>query len=179
MPIRIATIGRQKSVATLAKALFETNGSPEALARAEEALVRANPGIAAEGAIKPGMRIFVPSGSAFGPKAQADDGDGDAEPLVAVARANAAALDKLVAGSVARLIEETKKGAGEVKEVIGRLSASRPEFKELGAQIVKDAEAEAERMSQGADAVRAAIKQLTKDLPRDGLPKTGSGRLDG
>lgn len=179
MPIRIATVGRQKSVATLAKALFETKGSPEAQARAEEALLRANPGISSEGAIKPGVRVVVPSGPEHAPKALANDIDGDAEPLVAVARANAEALEKLAAGPVARLIEVTKKDAGDVKGVVGRLSAFRPEIKELGAQIIKDAAAEAGRMSQGADAVRAAIKELANDLPKDALPNFGSGRLDG
>jgi hypothetical protein len=175
MAVRIATIGRQKSVATLAKALFDTKGSPEAQARAEEVLLRANPGIAIEGAIKSGVRIVVPADTKLSTKPSADDIDADAEPLVAVARAQAEALDKFIAGPVSRLIEETKKGAGDVKEIVGRLAANRPEFKDLGAEIIKNAAGEAERMNKGSDAVRAAIKALGKDLPSDG--PTGLGRL--
>lgn len=170
MPIRIATAGRQKSVATLAKALFETKGSPEVQARAEEALLRANPGIAVEGSIRPGARIIVPSEADLPPKPSAADTDGDADPLVAIARGNAKALNTLVSGPVAKLIEETKKGAGEVKEVVGRIAAARPEIKALVAQIQKDAAAEADRMASGAEAVRAALRQLEKDLPKNEAP---------
>lgn len=175
MAVRIATIGRQKSVATLAKALFDTKGSPEAQARAEEALLRANPGIAVAGAIKPGTRIVVPTDPNLSSKPADDDIDADTEPLVAVARANAEALEKHIAGPVTRLIAETKKGAGEIKEIVGRLAANRPEFKELGADITKNASGEAGRMTLNADAVRTALKALAKDLPADAL--SGPGRL--
>jgi hypothetical protein len=170
MAVRIATIGRQKSVATLAKALFDTKGSPEAQAQAEEVLLRANPGIAVAGAIKPGMRIVVPTGPALAAKPSADEIDADAEPLVSVARAQAEALEKHIDGPIARLIAETKKGAGDVKEIVGRLAANRAEFKELGAEIIKNAAEEAARMSKGSDAVRAAIKALGKDLPKETGP---------
>lgn len=169
MAITFATAGRHKSVATLAKALFDTGDSPELQARAEEALLKANPGLAVEGGIKPGMPIVMPSGRDLTPKEAVTKNEDFADPLFATAARNAGLLGKLVAGPVAAAIEEAKKGAAEVKEVAGRLAASRPEIKPLAAQIQKDAAAEADRMTKGAEAVLSALKQLAKDLPKRSL----------
>lgn len=169
MAIAIATAGRHKSVATLAKALFDTKDSPELQARAEAALLKANPGLAAEGGIRPGMRIVMPSRRDLVAKELSGESDDIAEPLLAMAARNAELLRKHVTGPVAAAIEDTKKNAAEVKDVVGRLAASRPEIKSLAAQIQKDAAAEADRIAKGAEAVLSALKQLAKDLPKGSL----------
>ncbi|WP_299706810.1 hypothetical protein [uncultured Tateyamaria sp.] len=63
MPTRIATLGRERRIATLARRVFDIEGRPrgEAQRRAEMALLRANPQLATEAGFRPGASIVVPT----------------------------------------------------------------------------------------------------------------------
>ncbi|MEO0914970.1 MAG: hypothetical protein AAFY59_18635, partial [Pseudomonadota bacterium] len=63
MPTRIATLGRERRIATLARRVFEIEGPPrgEEQRRAEAALLRANPQLATAEGFRPGAAVVVPA----------------------------------------------------------------------------------------------------------------------
>jgi hypothetical protein len=62
MPISIVTLGRERSVATLAKRAYrlDEKASPQLLERAQAALLAANPSLSAAGGFKAGKHVLVP-----------------------------------------------------------------------------------------------------------------------
>jgi hypothetical protein len=63
MPTRIATLGRERTVATLARRLYTIEGEDKAelQRRAEAALLRANPRLASGEGFRSGGRVVVPA----------------------------------------------------------------------------------------------------------------------
>ena len=61
MPTRIATLGRERTLATLARRIYGLSGGDPALPRAEAALLRANPRLADRGGFRSGAAIVVPN----------------------------------------------------------------------------------------------------------------------
>lgn len=60
MPFKIGTVERQRTLKTLARNLYELDDTPELQARAEAALLKANPGLGLEGGLKRGTPVVVP-----------------------------------------------------------------------------------------------------------------------
>ena len=111
MALRIETVGRARTVAGLVKSLVGEKVPPEALDRAKEALLRANPRLAEEGGFTPGMQIIVPRFEVAS-EGRAETAAVDAAPVDAgLVRASAEAL-------LARMTSHAEAQLAEAKETV-------------------------------------------------------------
>lgn len=165
MPIRLATIGRQRTIAGIAKAVFDVS-SGAALEQAQAALIRANPHLADESAIRPGERIIVPAIPALRPHPAAAAGDALPEPLLDLARERFAALEKMAGDPLEKIVAAAKEAAQETrsKDRIDAILKSRPDLREQIGAIQQGAEAELERVIAATGALRDAVERLKADL---------------
>ena len=136
MPMPIARIDRERRIETLAKNLFIIEGPNRSadLERAVQALLRANPGLAAAGTFKRGTVVSVPVDTGLRMTARVDrlDAAPKSIPRDAVRRlelgrkhvretveaSNAAAETALVRLRDARFVRALKKAAPETEELI-------------------------------------------------------------
>lgn len=120
MPTRIATLGRERRIATLARRVFEIEGPTggEEQVRAEAALLRANPQLATAEGFRPGLVVVVPAVAGL-----------RLTEAVAVARADARGLT-----------EETRLRLQAGSALIGeRFAQSEQRSEELQAQLTSTA----------------------------------------
>ncbi|WP_380874655.1 hypothetical protein ACFB49_00430 [Sphingomonas sp. DBB INV C78] len=170
MPIRIATIGRQRTVTGIAKAVFDVKG-PEALARAEAALIRANPQLADEGGIRPGGRIIVPPVRELRPAApeaaETADAKADDQPILVLARERAQAMEKLAGEPLEQVIASAKEGLKQLRsqQTVDAILKQRPDLRENLEEIQKGAQEETERLAKDAGLLRETIGRALADLP--------------
>jgi hypothetical protein len=193
-PIRIAQVGRQRSVAGLAKALFDTKGSAALQERAEAALLRANPQLAAEGGIRSGATIIVPAvrdvpprteepaaasqpsprgrAAPAAPAASAGGGEPSREPAIAAARERATALAELGARSIEAALGAAKRSARDLKseETAAALLAVRPDMKERLEAVRGEADKEVKRIAEAGKRLRNVTARALEDLAALGEP---------
>ena len=169
MPIRLATIGRQRTVAGIAKAVFDVS-SGAALDQAQAALIRANPHLADEGSIRPGERIIVPAHPTLRPHPATATDDTLSQPLLDLARERLAALDKLSGDALERVVAAAKEAAEETrsKDKIDAILKARPDLREQLGAIQEGASREAERVIASVQMLRDAVERLKSDLPGAG-----------
>ncbi|MEA3028997.1 MAG: hypothetical protein QOG13_322 [Sphingomonadales bacterium] len=169
MSFSLSNIGRQKTIAGLAKAVFDVKGDPELQKVGEEALLNANPGLAEEGGMKPGTPIIVPQ--LRDPLAPGPD-RAPVLPPAAVSAVRAAAAADLAGAPLDAALKEAVDGAKmlKTKAVADAIAAARPDLKDQLPAIAAEAEQEAKRAAEAVAELRAALAQLkgaVPDLPAD------------
>lgn len=166
MPVKLSNIGRQKSVAALARAVFGELGKAD-LPQAEEALVRANPDLLKEDGLRPGTPIIVPE--LPGPR-EAGPREGFQLPPEAL-RLVAAAAGAFASQAGAPLDAMLKESADQAKllkkaDVADAIAARRPDLRAQLPQAAAQAEEEVKKTKEAVVKLRAAIAQIEKLLPR-------------
>ena len=168
MPLKLATIGRQRTLSGLAKSLFPSASSAEDHQRAEAALLKANPQLADRGGIAAGVTVVVPDV----PGLRASEDAREARPGSAqLPDRGAERLKAMGAASeeLAKLVQEMAKAELALlkgDDFAALLLREHPELKEELPNIVKATSAEAERsMAQGKELVEA-LKSARADQER-------------
>lgn len=165
MPVSLSTIGRQRTIAGLAKAVFGVKDDPELQKRGEEALLRANPGLAGEGGLKAGTPIIVPdlrdrrTISPSGETAPPAEPIGTAGAAAEIADLAGARLDAALkeAGVNAKLLK--------TKAVADAIAAARPDLKDKLPAIAAEVDQEVKRAEEAAAKLRAAIGRTEGLIP--------------
>lgn len=168
MPLKLATIGQQRSLSSLAKSLFDLEASPELRERAQAALVKANPHLAERGGLVAGATVVVPDvaglalkggvrTTAPGASSLPDHGE---ERLKALATAS----ERLIV-----MIEETAKADLDTlkqRNFIAAFESTHPELKADLAKITESVSAEAERAYMRSKQLLDAVKRAQADEER-------------
>lgn len=190
MPIRITKIGRQRTIAGLAKALFDTKGSAALQERAEAALLRANPQLAQEGGIKAGLSIIVPKVRELSanedaapatpsppPSSAAAGVEAEVESSIGLARSRVQALADLGGRSLAAALDSAKRAAKELKseETATALLAAHPDFGERLEAVRGEADKEVKRITESGKQLRDITAQVLADLAALGDPPKPRG----
>lgn len=168
MPLKLATIGRQRSLSGLAKSLFALDASPELRERAEAALVKANPHLAEAGGLVAGATVVVPDVAGLTvtgevrktPLGASSLPDRSAERLVALATAS----ERLIAA-----IEEVAKAdltTLKKRDFVAAFESTHPELKADLPKITEGVSAEAERASLRGKQLLDAMKRAQADEER-------------
>lgn len=166
MPIRTTTVDRQRTLAGLAKDVFDTGNRPEAVERAADALLRANPQLAGNAALKSGMTLFVPRIKgmklAAGKTRARDDDlvDFVLERARSFAQFAGKPLDQVIAAAEGR-VKETQSPETE-KAIVG----ARPDLKDQIKVMQEGAQREAERIKVSVERVRVTIAAIVRDLEK-------------
>lgn len=166
MPVSLSSIGRQRTIAGLAKAVFGVKGDPELQKRGEEALLRANPGLAGEGGLKAGTPIIVPD--LRDPRTISPSGE-TAPPAEPTGTAGAAAAE--IADLASARLDTALKEAGvnakllKTKAVADAIAAARPDLKDKLPAIAAEAEQEVKRAEEAAAKLRAALGRMEGLIP--------------
>ncbi|HYE29034.1 MAG TPA: hypothetical protein VEA61_12500 [Allosphingosinicella sp.] len=182
MPIRITKVGRQRSLAGLAKALFDTKGSAELQERAEAALLRANPQLAAEGGLKAGATVIVPTVRDLRAKeepaavepppppppsgARGGRDSEEAEPVLALARQRAESLAELGGRSIEAALAVARRSLRELKseETAAALLAARPDLRDRLETVRGEADKEVKRIAEAGRTLRQVTARALDDL---------------
>jgi len=164
MPIRTTTVDRQRTLAGLAKAVFDTGNRPELIEKAVEALRHANPQLGEDAALKSGMTLFVPriEGMKLGAaKAQAGD---EALAELALERANSFAqlAGKPLDAAIAAAQERAKDTLSP--ETLKAILQARPDVEKQIKAMQEGTAREAERIQAAVTNFRVTIKTIVKDL---------------
>lgn len=168
MPIQLKTIGRQQSLTAVAKSAFGLSTPSAATVRAaEEALVRANPFLAEEGAIKAGVQIVVPPIKTAG----ADEGTRP----VATGRETVVSLGldraKELSAATAAVVENLPKIAVESRALLADKAVRKafvdayPELSDAYAAAPKMLDEAAKQAAADVGETQAALASLLRDLP--------------
>ena len=174
MPVKLATIGRQRTVAGLAKSIFGLKNEPELQARAEAALIRANPQLAEDGRLTAGATIVVPDVPGLRP---GDDVRRAALRPSPVDGLDPERLDRL-AKVVAKLPEIAVKGGEaaraelKARDFLAVLAKAHPDLRQQLPEIANAVAADAELMVKRAQQLGEAIKLIQADQARQ---KTRAG----
>lgn len=168
MPITLATVKRQRTVAGLAKSIFGLKNEPELQARAEAALIRANPHLSGEGRLTAGATIVVPEVPGLRVS-------GDAE----IAPPPLSLIDEIDSERLARLSKITERlpeiaaqdgdaARAELRnrEFIAALGRSHPELRQRLPQITDAVSTDAELMVSRAKQLHDAVQKVQADQAR-------------
>ena len=164
MPIRTTTVNRHRTLAGLAKAVFDTGNHPETIEKTVEALRRANPQLAENAALQSGMTLFVPKVEGVGPGVTRVQTGHEALADLAVERAKSLAqlagrpLDAVMAAARERA-EDTRSPA-----TVRTILRARPDMEEHIATMQAGAAREAERIQAAVEKFRATMETLIEDL---------------
>jgi hypothetical protein len=162
----VASIGKEKTVATLARNLFVVDGPYTARLqqRAESALLAANPRLA-EG-LAPGATVVVPAVPGLGPSARAATASTDLEGLLT----ETAIRLKTAASSIDNGFAQSQARAGAALERLGQrqfvaaatkaLPASRALIEEASKSIKERQAAEHSRRGEFTTAIDKALSQI-------------------
>lgn len=107
MPTKIATLGRERTIATLARRLYriEGRGSTDLQHRAEAALIAANPRLSSAGGFHAGRRIVVPTLSGLTHTEDVSTADADGKGLMGETALRLQALGSQIEDSFSRASE--------------------------------------------------------------------------
>ncbi|MGF6227943.1 hypothetical protein QFZ27_001898 [Inquilinus ginsengisoli] len=168
MPIRIATVRKQKTLAGLAKSLYAVGRSAERQQQAEDALLRANPHLAGDRPPPAGATLVVPEvrglafeeGASPQPKDVIVSGLGTADALARFARV----AEKLV--DLAK--EAGKSDLAELKsrDFTSGLARQRPELAVQLPQIIEAAKQDAETLVRRSEQLLEALRRAVQDRKR-------------
>jgi cysteinyl-tRNA synthetase len=164
MPVRFTTIGRQRTLSGIAKAVYDVGSRADALEQAVEALRRANPQLGDDASITPGMNIAVPAlGSIKQSEAAAVP---EPEALQALAAQRARALASLAARATQTSLEEAKKWQEDSRspETVSAIIKARPDLRDKLDALQADAVKRTERIAQSGDTLDSALKSLIDSL---------------
>jgi hypothetical protein len=161
MAITHATVGRQRTIGGLAKAVFDVKNDPELQKRAEEALLRANPGLK-DGGLKPGRPVIVPEL----PELRQRKHSALPNEAVRVVRDAAAAFTDQAAAPLDAMLKEEADNAALLKDpkIVALIVAA---HSDLGAKLPEIAAAAANAANAAANVVaglRDAIERIDPSL---------------
>src|SRR4051794_3437959 len=129
MKISIATLGRERSIATLTKRVyrFDDKTPPELVERAQAALLAANPGLSAAGGFRNGLSVLVPEIAGLAPEeaTRSPGADAGAGQLAAAFQDMLEALRRDCTTAVAEAKREAELtledlGSGKIREAIDK-----------------------------------------------------------
>lgn len=162
MPFKLATIGRQRSLATLARNLYALKDAPGMQAQAEAALLRANPILAGEALPPAGAVLVVPEipGLAAAEGTRAAEAQADTQPLEEFGAALEALLPRLKAelGEELRLLQS--------QEFARVLFSLYPDLEAALPGIVTAANEDAEAAVRHGNQLREAVERALEDRKR-------------
>jgi hypothetical protein len=166
MPLRITTVGREKTVGGLVKSLLGAKSSKELQERATEALLRANPALAEEGGVRAGMPVIVPDlgrSDDDTPAAAAEDAPPHGTPLEI---ALMAARDQLGSGidAAAAAVKAQAKAIRSTKTQKAVLAAHPELNKDQLEAMAAAEEQEADRLAALVQEFRARIDRAIEGM---------------
>jgi hypothetical protein len=164
MPVKLSNIGRQKSVAAIARAVFGGLGKAD-LEQAEEALRRANPCLGKEDGLTPGAPIIVPELLGLEGAAPREGFSLPDEALRLVAAA-AGAFTSQAGAPLDAILKDSADQAKLLKkaDIVEAVAARRPDLRARLPQLAAEAEEEVKKAKEAAVKLRAAIAQIEKLL---------------
>jgi hypothetical protein len=161
MPTRIATLGRERTVATLARRLYriEGEGRGELQRRAEAALLAANPRLASPEGFRSGGRVLVPPVAGLTRTEEVVAADANGKGLVSEAVLRLQALES-------RVEDSFKLAADQRRDVLGRLDdrTFNAEAKKALAASVEHIKRTRERLKRTEEESQAAQERLQKAI---------------
>jgi hypothetical protein len=166
MPRTVASVGREKTVATLARNLFVVDGpySADLQRRAESALLAANPRLAK--GLEPGATVVVPAVPGLGPSARATAASADLDGLLTETATRLKAAAASIENGFARSQERTEAALALIGQsrflaaAAKALPASGPLLEEAGKALENQREAEKARRAEVAGAIDKALAEL-------------------
>ena len=171
MPTRIATLGRERTVATLARRLYglDQQSDATAQARAEAALLRANPRLASRTGFESGARVVVPAVPGLTLAADVQTSRADGEGLADETALNLAALQSRITDGL-RAAADTRariEGTLSDRNFVARARRALPESAEKIAETrtrlareATDAAAFEARTTKAIEETRTALERL-------------------
>ena len=166
MTIGTASIGRQRTLAGLAKTLFDLRGSAVTQGEAEAALLRANPHLGESGGFARGDTVIVPELAGAAPLAGTTLAAGDGgEPFGRIA----AQFGELAAFATKALdagLDAAKQSAATLQDrsFVAAAGKGRPDLLARLPEIQKAAKDDVEALAAQGALLRAALAQATADL---------------
>jgi hypothetical protein len=168
MPIRFTTVDRQRSLAAVARAVYDIGNEPEALERAVAALRRANPHARDDSALASGMTLVVPDLRRLRPAGTANDVPVDTTQRTALERAEA--LRRVTDRSLARAVDEAKRWEREVAAdvTLEAIIKTRPDLRDKLPFFREDAGKRVERIAAAGQAFGKTMDEVLKALKAQG-----------
>ncbi|WP_141340285.1 hypothetical protein [Bradyrhizobium sp. USDA 3458] len=164
MAIRVAKVGSHRTLAAFAKALYNVGNRQEALDMAVLALRRANPQVAEDKALKPGMTLIAPELTAI--QRSPTGMRADADVLVSLALARAQALAGLAGEPLEAAVRAAFDRATDAHDpqTVDAILTVRPDLREQINAIQDGAALEFNRIKAAAERARATIDAMTQDI---------------
>ncbi|NVO58256.1 hypothetical protein HW561_20940 [Rhodobacteraceae bacterium B1Z28] len=166
MPIGIARVGREKSIATLARNLYRLDdATPADLRRVERELLKANPDLKRKESFVPGRILIVPGIRGIRPSDRVEAQSTDLAGLLGDAAARLALGAQLAAKGVSTAEVEIKDGLAQLNDASFRkvAKAALPESPKLIQATVNGLEKENEALtSRARDLTRAFAEAQEK-----------------
>lgn len=179
MPLKLAVVGRQRSLASLAKALYALGDNPDHQARAEAALVRANPHLGGDGKPRAGSTLVVPGVPGLATSPTARRAPLAPDPFDKLDRERLERLAKVAERLPDITDEESKSDRALLRDrtFLAALGATHPELQGRLGEIAQTLQADAGAMSLRAKQFAEGVKRALED--RDRLnARFGPGGLD-
>lgn len=169
MPLRIEIVGRHRTLAGVAKAVFDVGEQPEKLEQAVDALRRANPHLTDDSSVKAGMPLFVPEWRTGRPGVSTASGNSD--DLTGIARERAEVFASLAGRSLEEAVAAAKTRAEDARsdEMVHALQEARPDLAEHVQALQEGAAREVERLSAVAERASATIAAMVEALKSRGV----------
>lgn len=181
MPTTIATLGRERTVATLARRLYqlEGRGNAELQRSAEAALIAANPRLSSAEGFRNGAQIVVPAVTGLQVSDAVTTPQADDSGLSNEATLRLQALGSRIEDSFSRAAAQRKKLAekladpGFAKQARAALAESLDHIDRARERLEKEEEQAAEQSQQLQAAVNSAIEniKLLDELARRSAPR--------
>jgi hypothetical protein len=161
MPTRIATLGRERTVATLARRLYqiEGEGKAELQRRAEAALLAANPRLATAEGFRSGGRVVVPAVAGLTLSKEAAAADASGAGLVSEASLRLQALES-------RVEDRFKRASDQRQDILNKLDdrTFNAEAKKALPESVEHIRKTRERLKRTEEESKVAQEQLQKAI---------------
>lgn len=164
MPFKLATIGRQRSLATLARSLYALKDSPGLQERAEAALLRANPALAGDTLPPAGATVVVPEIPGLASTDTVQPATASAAPEAPLLEDFGAALEALLPRLEQESAEELR--LLQSQEFFKVLMTHRPDLDSVVPEIIKAAGEDAEALILHGKQLREAVDRAQADRKR-------------
>lgn len=172
MAVSIATLGRERSIATLAKRVYklDDDSSPEVVARAQSALVAANPGLSVSGGFKTGDRVIVPpiTGVAVDTGTRTPNKEAGTDTLAEALQALMGKLSKDSSDAMALARKDAEQTladmtGGKVREIVAK---NAPHLASSLDTVTEAAKKRVEQLKSVQSDLAAALRQAKEDLDK-------------
>ena len=166
MPLKLATVGRHRTISALAKALYSLRDDTELQARAEAALLKANPHLADR--LAAGATVVVPDVAGLSTTEAASSLPVHPGPFDDIERDSVARLAKVAERLVGVAAEDGKAQRVRLKdpEFVAALARIHPELGQKLPEITEAVAADAKRLQLRARQLQEAVQLVQADLER-------------